>query len=317
VVEQLKEKKAEVDDEIEEKMIEEYGEVRDKGYLYEKVSSLFDEVVGGAILNAVTPSGNLVSSAKTELGTYYSARAKSGSINKGSGIHEGAYKASGIADELLYNEYLMTMYSTYTSQTQKALLKYQIEYILYGCGSDEENIKNCVERLFALRAASNMLCILNDAAKRVEVESVVLPICTFIGLPALAEPITYIILGIIALAEAFSDVKILLDKGKVPLMKSSGDWNVGIWNLLNGKMFDGDKNTNGLSYNDYMRIFLGLMDKNEKLARSLDIVEMDIRKTDGNSGFRIDRCADYIRVQFGFSDSFGHDFLFTRSKCYE
>jgi hypothetical protein len=142
-------------------------------------------------------------------------------------------------------------------------------------------------------------------------------ICTFIGLPVIAPPLSYIVLGMMALAESFCDVKILLDKGRVPLTKSSEDWNVGIWNLLNGKMFNGNKNTKGLSYNDYMRIFMGLMDKNDKMARSLDIVEMDIRKTDGNSGFRIDRCADYIQVQFGFSDGFGHDFLFTRSKCYE
>jgi hypothetical protein len=44
---------------------------------------------------------------------------------------------------------------------------------------------------------------------------------------------------------------------------------------------------------------------------------MDIRRTDGNDGFRIDRCVDYINVQFGFRDGYGHEFLFERRKCYE
>jgi hypothetical protein len=317
VVEELREKKNELDKEIEEKMIEEYGEVQDKGYIYDKVSSVFDDLVGGTIINWVTPSGDKMSSAVVEGGPYYSVRAKNGNINKGSGIHEGVDKASGIIDEFIYNEYLMTMCGTYTNPKDEGQLKYQMEYILYGCNSDEGNMKNLVERLFALRLASNMMCIYNDSSKKNETEAVVTIICTFIGFPEIAEPLTDIILGIMALAESFSDIKVLLDNGRVPLTKSSGDWNVNIWNLINGKIINGEKNTNGLTYNDYLRIFVGMMDKNEKLARSLDIVEMDIRKTDGNSGFRIDRCADYIRVQFGFSDGNGHDFLFTRSKCYD
>jgi hypothetical protein len=317
VVEELKEKKNELDDLIDEKMIEEYGEVQDKGYIYDKVSSLFDDLVGGTILNWVTPSGDKMSSAVVEGGPYYSVRVKSGNINKGSGIHEGVDKASGIIDEFIYNEYLMTTCGTYTNPKDKGQLKYQMEYILYGCNSDEGNMKNVVERLFALRAASNMMCIYTDSSKKDETEAVVTLVCTLLCLPEIAEPLTFILLGVMALAESVSDVKILLENGRVPLTKSYEDWNVNIVNLLNGIIINCDKTTEGLTYNDYLRIFVGMMDKNEKLNRSLDIVEMDIRKTDGNSGFRIDRCADYIKVQFGFSDGNGHDFLFTRSKCYE
>jgi hypothetical protein len=120
-----------------------------------------------------------------------------------------------------------------------------------------------------------------------------------------------------AVAEAYSDVKVLLDNGKVPLIKSPSDWNVSLEGLFEGNAFDGANNTNGLSYNDHLRIFLGLANRDRKLARSLDIVEMDIRRTDGNDGFRIDRCVDYINVQFGFRDGYGHEFLFERRKCYE
>ena len=76
------------------------------------------------------------------------------------------------------------------------------------------------------------------------------------------------------------------------------------------------KSTSGLSYQDYLRIFLGLMNKNDKAARSLDIVEMDIRQTKGNERFRIDQCTDYIQVGFGFEDAKGHSFVFRRRQCY-
>lgn len=59
------------------------------------------------------------------------------------------------------------------------------------------------------------------------------------------------------------------------------------------------------------------MNKEKKVARSLDIVEMDIRETDGNEYFRIDQCVDYLKVGFGFVDAAGHDFVFERLMCYE
>ncbi|MDE6052861.1 MAG: hypothetical protein K2G55_03675, partial [Lachnospiraceae bacterium] len=71
------------------------------------------------------------------------------------------------------------------------------------------------------------------------------------------------------------------------------------------------------SYQDYLRIFLGLMDRDTKAVRSLDIVEMDIRQTVGNEHFRIDRCIDYMKVHFGFEDADGHDFVFCKKMCYE
>ena len=90
--------------------------------------------------------------------------------------------------------------------------------------------------------------------------------------------------------------------------------------ILNGafKSFAKDTSkTTGLSYKDYLRIFLALSNKEDKLLRSLDMVEMDIRQTKGNENFRIDQCVDYMKVNFGFQDARGHEFVFTRMKCYE
>jgi hypothetical protein len=252
-----------------------------------------------------------------EGGPFYSVRSKSGSINKGNGIHEGMKKASGIQDEFLYNRYLMTMMGTYTKPKEKGMLKYQIEYILFGCNNDADNMENCVEALLALRSASNYTSILNDSAKKNGVSGIVTLICTLLGHPELAEPITNLILGMWAVAEAYCDVKILLNDGKVPLIKSSDDWNVSIQGIFSGSIFSASKNTKGIDYNGHLEVMLGIANKNTKLARSLDIVEMDLRLTKGNEGFRIDRCVDYINVKFGFRDGYGHEYLYDRSKCYD
>lgn len=77
------------------------------------------------------------------------------------------------------------------------------------------------------------------------------------------------------------------------------------------------KKEEGLSYQAYLRVLLGLMNKQKKIVRSLDIVEMDVRGTDGNKYFRIDQCIDFIKVKFGFMDASGHDFVFEKKMCYE
>ena len=87
--------------------------------------------------------------------------------------------------------------------------------------------------------------------------------------------------------------------------------------ILSGNLEGSGKKKDGLSYQAYLRVFLGLMDQDKKAARSLDIVEMDIRQTQGNAQFRIDQCIDYIKAGFGFSDAAGHDFVFEKKMCYE
>ena len=59
------------------------------------------------------------------------------------------------------------------------------------------------------------------------------------------------------------------------------------------------------------------MNRQDKVMRSLDIVEMDIRQTDGNEYFRIDQCISYLQAGFGFSDAGGRDYVFDRAFGYQ
>lgn len=310
-------KKQEFEEALEQKEIQEFGAESEEGYSYQKVSGLFDTLAGSGLLRLVLPTGHSVSGAVMDAGPYFSARKKNGKINQGVGLQKDADKPEKLMDELIFGEYLLKLYGCYTQPKEKGLLKYQNEYILYGFNSDAANLRRSVEVLFALRAAANLSSLYADSVRKSEVDFVALIICSLLLSPELSDILSAIILGIWALAEAVSDVRQLLDGGRISLIKEHKEWNTSLTGILTGN-FHGDSTYNkGLSYQDYLRVFLALMNKEKKITRSLDIVEMDLRQTNGNEHFRIDRCIDYIKVHFGFEDANGHDFVFYKKMCYE
>jgi len=287
------------------------------GNSYTKVSKLIDKLISGNLLKMVMPNGEKLSQASVNINEYYSGRARIGKVNSGIGLHEGASKADGLADELIYGEYLMKVCGNYRNQKEGSVLKYQIEYILYGLSSDASNLSACLATLFAVRSVGNLIAIYSNSSMKAQAEAVAEVLCCLIACPELAPILKNILLGVWALAESVADIKNLLDGGKVPLIKKEGQWNLSLSKALTGSLLGNGKKEDGLSYQAYLRVLLGLMNKQKKVARSLDIVEMDIRKTEGNQYFRIDQCIDFIRANFGFADATGHDFVFEKMMCYE
>ncbi|MDE7321559.1 MAG: hypothetical protein K2N73_02315 [Lachnospiraceae bacterium] len=302
---------------LSEKGIIEFGAESGEGYSYLHTSGLFDKIVGSGLLMLVLPEGKSVSGAVADKGTLFSQRKRSGVINQGIGLHRGTDKSDGILDDLIYDAYLMKMCGCYGKQKQEGRLQYQIEYILCGSDSDAANLRKSVELLFALRAAANLTSLYADSEKKSEVELAAEAICWLLAVPEFTDVLTVILSGVWALAESVSDVRHLLSGGKVPLMKKGNEWHTSLAGIFDGSLYGENGDTAGLSYQNYLQVFLGVMDRNEKAARSLDIVEMDIRCTDGNDQFRIDRCIDYLNVNFGFLDAGGHDFVFRKCMCYE
>ena len=314
---ELEEQKSAFEEALAGKEIVEYGSESEEGYSYEKVTDVSDSLLGEGVLALAMPEGSSISGTTIQKNAYISQRITANRANKGIGLHKGAKAADGVDDELIYGEYLMKMCGNYTNVKAQGLLAYQLEYILYGKDSDVSNLRTCVERLLALRAVSNFIYLNHDAGKNAEIKVIAAVICTLLLAPELTDMLTYIILAVWALAEAVVDVRSLLDNGKVPLIKTSGDWNLGLTNMFSKDISGSANSQNGLSYQDYLRIFLALMDKKDKALRSLDIVEMDIRQTQGNENFRIDQCIDYIKADFGFMDAQGHEFVFQKKMCYE
>jgi hypothetical protein len=105
--------------------------------------------------------------------------------------------------------------------------------------------------------------------------------------PELIEPVANGILFAWAYDESKDDLKKLLEGGKVPLVKRSLYSNEG-----------------GLEYYQYLGLMLFLQNEDKKLARVMDIMEMDIRLTPGNRNFRIDWCVESFRATVDFRDKY-------------
>ncbi|MCM1183077.1 MAG: DUF5702 domain-containing protein [Roseburia sp.] len=297
--------------------ITEYNGESEEGFSYAGLSETADSLLGDGMLCLVLPRGVSVSGTVIDKSEYLSERMRSGKVNRGCGLRNTNPSEDGFVDELIYGEYLMKVCGNYAKVKEGGLLAYQIEYILYGNNSDAANLRASALSLFSLRSAANLIYLYSDSAKRKQVRTVAAVICTLLMVPELSDVLAFVIMGVWALAEAAGDVRTLLDGGRVPLLKRSGDWNSELSGIFGDLFVSGGGKEEGLLYSDYLRIFLALMNRKDKALRSLDIVEMDIRQTAGNEHFRIDRCVDYMQAGFGFSDAWGHEFVFHRRMCYE
>ena len=68
-----------------------------------------------------------------------------------------------------------------------------------------------------------------------------------------------------------------------------------------------------MNYKEYLQIMLFLQDKTSRAYRAMDIMEMDIRCTPGNSKFRLDGCFDTYEAELSVTSGFGYSYEMTRS----
>lgn len=221
---------------------------------------------------------------------------------QGTGMNPEVTFEDSFLEQLLFHEYILSYTGRYDAEKEGSFLKYQTEYILAGNDSDLQNLKDIVYRLLAVRAAANMVYLVSDTEKMKLAELTATALATLIALPELSGVFQTILVLTWAMMESIYDVAQLLDGNRVPLLKTDADWHYGLEGML---AFDGglltQKTEEGLSYADYLRILLCLQDKETTTMRLMDIMEMDIRQTPGNSFFRMDACIDSLCAEILFA----------------
>lgn len=310
-----------LDNEIRKKEIQEQITVpkdskTEDGFSYDRITDLAEELTQQGILSQVLPKDCEISNQRVDATAYVSHRKGKGLLNQGNATLIQEEQTNVIGEKLLYGAYIMEQYGCFTEQKEKGYLAYQVEYILFGKDSDLANLQTCAKRLLAIRAASNYLYLTTDKEKKEQAQAVAMLICTLCQVPEASEVLTYVLLGVWAYAESVLDVQTLLDGKRVPLIKNKMQWRLGLTGILSQNMTSASVGEKGLSYVDYLSILLATMNRDTQVYRSLDIVEMDIRQTTGNEYFCIDRCVDYIKVGFGFENTYGHNFVFRKTMHY-
>lgn len=208
-------------------------------------------------------------------------------------------------DELFFHEYLMSYTGHYGEENsgsayeKKFGLEYETEYLLAGKAKDIDNLKAVAGQILAIRGGANLIALMQDEGKKQYVQILAFSMASLLGIPEAEEVLEELLKIIWAMAEALYDVTILLQGGRIPVIKQPEEWHYSMENALNFVRPETGqtKITDGLSYEDYLRILLCFHGKEELTMRMADVMEMNIRNTPGNENFCMDGCFESFRVQ--------------------
>lgn len=267
----------------------EYGSGdKEKRRLLDQVQSL----VEAGLLGLVMPEGTEISNTVLSSGQFPS---KTEGVGQGSGE-----RGNSVTDRVLINEYCGHFFSSALDDGEHEV-KYELEYILQGEDRDRENLEKTVAELFAIREGLNLIHILSDSQKREEARALALVIVGGAGLAPLAEIGACLIMGIWAMGESVSDLRILMSGGKVPLWKGDGEWKMSLDGLLElggNQSLAGDESfgfDRGFTYEGYLKLLLLKENPQEKHMRMLDLMQMNIGLE--KQGFLIKDCAWYVDIR--------------------
>ena len=199
-------------------------------------------------------------------------------------LSSGEGRTIPLTDHLLVNEYCGEFFQCFCmvhpDTVQKHALEYEMEYLLGGKGSDQENLLSAVQRLLAVREGLNLVHILSDAAKRAEARNLALAVTGLAGLTPLVLVTAFFIMSVWALGEAMMDVRGLLAGKRVPLLKQAEDWNLSLDGLLamgSSREVGTGGGERGLDYLAWLKVLLFL----EKIVlqeyRMMDVIQMNLR----------------------------------------
>ena len=274
------------------------------------VTKLFD----GKDISWFAGDGKGISFKSINLMNTYSFR------NKNQGSSELAPKM--LADplqDIYFNEYILLKLGHYADVPENGVLDYQSEYVICGTGSDAGNLLLVCELLFFLRSAANIIPLMQSEEAKGIIDGISSLALLLEIPPEVVKPLLYMFW---AALEGLFDTRSILQGERVPLLKDYADFTVslnGIGSLgdsLYQKKEGGGTIADGLAYEDYLRIFLLTIPRPLRIMRCIDMIEGNIRLTEGNQYFRMDGCVDLVMVQVSIEIEFGHFYTLRRKYGY-
>jgi len=178
----------------------------------------------------------------------------------------------------LVNEYIIRHFLNHGrgKEVRDTFFRNEVEYVLKGNFNDGGNYSAVRTDLFILRNVLNLGHIFNDQAKRKAVESAAAALTLVKG----KEIGALVVAEAWAAAEAENDLRLLEAGKKVPLAKSDDNWAVPLSDTLEYIWNDGyidPKRISGYDYVDYLRILLFLENREQKLLRCMDLIQLNMK----------------------------------------
>ncbi len=241
------------------------------------------------------------------------------SYMEGAGLREWQEAPQGLDFKLLMIDYIYDKCGYYKHEKPDSALSYEVEYLIEGNGSDMENMEKIAEKIFMIRYVVNMTYLLSNSAKKEEVEALAIAATAAIGIPALAEAVEYSILLAWGYAETAKDLRILYDGHGLDLIKTDATWNTPLEQLTAFKNYLSVYNppSGPMDYKAFLDVFLFSKSIETLNFRLMDIMESDIRKTSGNSGFKMDEQIYQLYADINVSSRYGYGCSIKRFYSYE
>ncbi len=217
------------------------------------------------------------------------------------GTMEIGKENGGLADSALFREYLLRYFSNYSDRKSGAALDYQLEYILGGKQTDRKNLNYVIHRLLLIREGINYSCCLTNPGMNAEAMGLAAELCA--AFPPAVPVMHQALMLAWAFGESLLDLRVLLNGGKVPLLKDSESWTLKLTKLADVMevMREGTSgSTKGLSYEDYLRILLNIQDLQKQKMRGLDMVQAQLRKEPESSLFSVGNCIVALQTSASF-----------------
>ena len=246
--------------------------------------SIIKRIMKMGILELVLPPGREISTRTVSKDTMVSGRQLQQGMEMPDGVTADSSYTSGVlfqqesdayTSELLFQQYLMNHLGNYTDPSKESLA-YQMEYVFGGRDNDIDNLKSVASKLLFIREGVNFACLMADNVKRTEAQALAAAIASGFLVPPAAVVIESALLLCWAFAESVLDVRELFAGGKIPLVKTSADWQISLSNLsslMEGLDSMRKNNEHGLSYEDYLQVLILPVSKEKKVMRAMDMIE--------------------------------------------
>jgi hypothetical protein len=186
----------------------------------------------------------------------------------------------------------------------------EIEYLLSGKKNDRDNYNSVKTKLTLIRFAANNASLYRDPAKVAQIEALAAPFAAAAGIGEEVARVTISELWVGA--ETKNDIALFEAGGNVAFLKSPAQWALtdgakaagGL--LPGGLLYPADRS--GQSYEEYLGVLLFLMDRETKLLRVMDLIQIDM-KANYNKNFLIREYYIGYRLRVG---ALGETFDYTQ-----
>lgn len=203
--------------------------------------------------------------------------------------------AAKVTEELYVNEYIMGTFkhavpllkgdndskafnlrSEDKTKRDAYFSNFEVEYIINGNRNEATNSLLIKSEILGIRLISNVLHIYTDASKMARITSLAATLSAWSA--GLTTPLIQTMLVFSwAMAESLYDLDQLNKGEKIPLFKTKTQWKTDISGAVDkNKATSGENSLLFLSYQDYLKIFLVMMDNDKKLARIQDLVQLNV-----------------------------------------